>query len=137
MADGDTLRVKCDNRVKAFQVRIAEIDAPELAHAGFGIALQPFGPEAKAELSTLCQGKPAVVRRLGFDQHQRAVGQVQCAGVDVATHQVTAGMAWADTSYLLKGSSMPAIEVQARAARRGLWASDGAIAPWLWRKTKC
>lgn len=138
VADGDTLRVKCPNRVKAFQVRIAEIDAPELAHKAFGIALQPFGPESKASLVALCQGQAATVRRLGFDVHRRAVGQVQCAGVDVGSYQVTAGLAWADTTYLLKGSAMPALEAQARAVQRGLWSDPAPIPPWLWRKTgKC
>jgi endonuclease YncB( thermonuclease family) len=134
VADGDTLRVQCEGRRAAFQVRINQIDAPELAHKAFGIAEQPLGKESKAELTALCLKKPATVRRVGFDQHRRAIGDVSCAGADVATHQVRAGMAWAYTAYLVKGSKMPALEAEARAAGRGVWSEDLAVPPWEWRK---
>lgn len=134
IADGDTVRVRCDEREKAFQVRIAEIDAPETAHKGLGIDLQPFGRESRESLSALCQGKPATVRRYGFDRHRRAIGAVACAGVDVARHQVQSGMAWTDPGYGRKGSTLPESERAARALGLGLWSDANPVPPWIWRR---
>lgn len=135
ISDGDTVRVKCPQRKAAFQVRIAELDAPELAHKAFGWDLQPFGKESQASAAALCQGKLADVRRTGFDVHRRAVGSVSCAGTDLATYQLKRGMGWAaQPQYLPKGSKAVEYEAAARAAHVGLWAGDGQIAPWIWRK---
>lgn len=136
VSDGDTVRVKCPQRVAAFPVRISEIDAPEKANRGFGWPAQPFNEESRASLVALCQGKFADVRRTGFDRDRRALGSVSCAGVDVARYQVSAGMAWANTKYLNKTSVIPALEEAARAGLRGLWADDNPVEPWIWRKAK-
>ncbi len=43
------------------------------------------------------------------------------------------GYAWVYRKYA-KDKSLYALEDTARAAGRGLWASDGAIPPWEWRR---
>lgn len=134
VADGDSLKVQCKERQKTISVRLAEIDAPEREHKAFGIKQQPFGAESRANLASLCQGKPATVRRITFDRYGRTVAKVTCNGVDVNAEQVRAGMAWAYTPTLGKRSKMPAIEKAARDAHAGLWADPAAVAPWLWRK---
>lgn len=134
VADGDSLKVKCDEREPAISVRLAEIDAPEIAHKAFGIAEQPGGRESRAALAALCLKQPATVRRLAFDRYRRTVAVVTCNGVNANAAQVRAGMAWAYTATLRARSKMPALETAARAEKLGVWADPAAVAPWTWRK---
>lgn len=135
VSDGDGVRVKCPGHKAAFSVRVNQIDAPEVQHGGFiKIDEQPFGIQSRDALRALCLGNTATVRRVGFDRDQRPIGDVKCGDVDVADYQVRAGLAWAYTPYLVKGSPLPALEAVARAEKRGLWSVDGAVPPWQWRK---
>lgn len=130
--DGDSLKVRCPARKNAISVRLAGIDAPELAHKAFGIAEQPGGRESKAALAALCLKQPATVRRVATDRYGRAVAKVTCNGIDVNAEQVRRGQAWA---YLTpKGSPLPALQAQAGAAGLGLWALPKPIKPTDWRK---
>ena len=125
-------RAKCASRHPALDLRIRKADAPEIAHPGLHIPLQPYGPEAQANLAALCYGKPATVQIVGrsFDRY---VANVACDGVDVATAQISAGFAWA--WHPAKHSPLRAVEAQARAAGLGLWgAAVPAVPPWDWRK---
>ena len=45
------------------------------------------------------------------------------------------GHAWVYLEYLKDNSLIPP-EAAAREKKLGLWAFEGAIAPWQWRKTK-
>lgn len=126
ISDGDTLKVRCGDPSSPQQitVRLAEIDAPEKA--------QPHGQRSKRELSSLCYGQSAAVVPLKRDRYGRTVGRVECRGEDASLHQVSAGMAWAFTRYLTDPKIKKA-EGEARSARAGLWADDGAAPPWEWR----
>jgi endonuclease YncB( thermonuclease family) len=42
-------------------------------------------------------------------------------------------MAWVFVRYVPAGSSLHAVEAEARAARRGLWATAQPVPPWVWR----
>lgn len=60
------------------------------------------------------------------------MARVACAGVDANAEQVRAGMAWVYVKHL-KDKQLPAVEAEARTARRGLWVDESPVAPWEWR----
>ena len=122
--DGDTFTAFVDGNV-TLKVRLANIDAPELN--------QPYGEEAKRELSLLINGKGVEVTEQTTDRYGRMVGIVILDGVDVSSIMVTKGMAWVYTLYNQDGS-LPGLESEAREAKRALWADDNPILPWEWRQ---
>ena len=125
VADGDTLKARCNDEATPLVIRLAEIDAPEKG--------QPFGRASKAALSALCLGKAAEVRPRTKDRWGRTVARVSCGGVDASSAQVQSGLAWAFTKYLTD-SSIAELEKQARAEGGGLWAQPTPVPPWTWRR---
>lgn len=134
VSDGDSMRVACVDQPAHISVRIAEIDAPEMAHPDYHIKYQPYGRMASRHLRILCLHKRALVQPITVDRFGRTVGQVKCNGVDVATAQVKAGMAWAFSAYLMPDSAIPSLQDEAQAAGIGLWRSAHPVPPWIWRK---
>jgi endonuclease YncB( thermonuclease family) len=126
VSDGDTLTVLRDR--EQIKVRLVEIDAPEKAQA--------FGNRSKQSLSELCFGKTATLAEQGKDRYGRTLAQVACNGIDANTEQVWRGMAWVYRKYAVKDSPLYAVEGDARAVRRGLWADDEPMPPWEWRKQR-
>lgn len=63
-----------DLRNETVNVRLAGIDAPELAH--FGMAEQPYAREAKEWLRRMVEGKRVRIKPLRIDQYQRLVANV-------------------------------------------------------------
>ena len=122
--DGDTLTVLIEH--KQVKVRLLDIDAPELG--------QPFGRNSKQSLSDLCFGKLAALDTRGQDRYKRTLAQVTCDGRDANAEQVRRGYAWTYTRYVPAGSPLYAIQNEARAAHRGLWAERSPVAPWEWRR---
>lgn len=61
------------------------------------------------------------------------LAHVRCNGTDAGAEQVRQGMAWVFVRYAPASSPLYAIEQEARAARRGLWATRDAVPPWEWR----
>lgn len=125
VSDGDTLTVLHDQQ--QVKVRLAEIDAPEKAQA--------FGTRAKQSLSDMCFGKTAEVYPQTRDRYGRTVARVRCDGIDANAEQVRRGMAWVYTKYS-HDPAFPPLELEARAARRGLWADPAPVPPWEWRHMK-
>lgn len=123
IADGDTLTALVDS--KPVKIRLANIDAPEKKQA--------FGQRSKQSLSDLCFGKDATYSTQTIDRYKRTVAVVTCAGVEANRHQVERGMAWTYTSYN-KDAALPAVQDEAKAARRGLWSDSEPVAPWEWRR---
>lgn len=123
VADGDTMTV-LHERVP-LKIRIAEIDAPEKG--------QPFGARSKQALADLCFGREAEVTPQTTDRYGRTVARVQCDGQDVSESQVRAGMAWVFDRYATD-RSLYAVQDEARAARRGLWADASPVPPWEFRR---
>lgn len=123
VADGDTLTVLRDR--EQIKVRLVEIDAPEKAQA--------FGNRAKQSLSDLCFGKNATLAEQGKDRYGRTLARVTCDGMDANAEQVRRGMAWVYRKYAPKDAPLYAVEGEAKAAKRGLWADADPIPPWEWR----
>jgi endonuclease YncB( thermonuclease family) len=132
VADGDTITVLgAGNRQT--RVRLQGIDAPE--------SRQAFGEVSKRNLSDLVFNRQVVVEYEKTDQYGRTLGKVVAFGRDVNLEQVKAGLAWHYKHY--QGEQSPAdrrlyadAEMEARAAKRGLWADTNPIPPWDFRRGK-
>jgi micrococcal nuclease len=122
VGDGDTLTILRNNKEE--RIRLSNIDAPEKK--------QPFGGRSKWSLSALCYGKDATLSNASKDRYGRTLALVQCDGVDVNREQVRRGMAWVYPKYN-QDATLPAIESDAKQARRGLWANDDPTPPWRFR----
>jgi len=122
--DGDTLTVLIQRR--QVKVRLTDIDAPELR--------QPFGTRSRQSLAELCFGKMAAFDMRGQDRYRRAVAQVTCDGRDANAEQVRRGYAWTYTRFAPRDSPLYAMQDEARAAHRGLWADPAPVPPWNWRR---
>lgn len=121
--DGDTFTALVEGNLTR-KVRLANIDAPELN--------QPYGEEAGRELYAIINGKGVEVTEQAIDRYGRTVGVVILDDVDVSAIMVTKGLAWVYTQYN-QDDLLPALESDARQARRGLWADDNPMPPWEWR----
>lgn len=123
--DGDTLQVRTGER--SFDIRIAQIDAPERA--------QPYGWQAALALMDQVRDREVGVRPVEVDRYGRIVAHVDVDGRDVAQALVARGAAWC---YVRRSQRSPLCEVQqqARTAGRGLWALPAAqrTPPWEWRR---
>jgi len=126
ITDGDTLTI-LTNANKQVKIRLAGIDTPEKD--------QPFGNRAKQALAALSFQKQASVEVETKDRYGRTVGRVIVNGKDVNAELVRQGMAWVYRKYT-NDQKLYALEAEAKQAKRGLWASDKPVEPWLWRKGK-
>lgn len=123
ISDGDTITVLVERM--QVKVRLVEIDAPEKAQA--------FGNLSKHSLSDMCFGKDALIQEQSKDRYGRTLGRVSCDGIDANAEQVRRGMAWVYRKYAPKDSPLFAVEKEAKAASRGLWADADPMPPWEWR----
>lgn len=126
IADGDTLTILTITNQQV-KIRLAGIDTPEKA--------QPFGNKAKQALAALTFQQQALIQVETKDKYGRTVGTVIVKGRDVNAELVSQGMAWVYRKYT-NDQKLYALEADAKQAKRGLWATDHPIEPWLWRKGK-
>ncbi|WP_295514958.1 thermonuclease family protein [uncultured Pseudomonas sp.] len=126
ISDGDTLTLLTADK-RQVKVRLAEIDTPERA--------QPYGTRAQQQLSALAFGKQAELQVQDTDRYGRTVARVIVNGQDVNREMVREGAAWVYRAYN-RDKSLLAVEADAQAQKRGLWALPEAerVAPWDWRK---
>lgn len=122
--DGDTVLVKRGSGTMS--IRLAEIDAPEKS--------QPFGETAKKSLSDMVMGKTVKVVSQTMDKYGRMVAHVSVGKLDVNAEQIRRGMAW-EYSHFHSNQALIALQKEAQAAPRGLWAFSHPTPPWDWRKT--
>lgn len=129
IADGDTLTI-LDEDKQQYRIRLAGIDAPERA--------QPFGDASRRNLSELAYGRLVAADCPKVDRYKRLVCVVRVDGSDVSFAQIKAGLAWHYKKYANEQShgdreAYSDAEIEARVARRGLWAETATIPPWEWR----
>ena len=125
VTDGDTLWVRPAGGGRPVQLRLLDLDAPE----GF----QRFGPEATAALRKRLHRQKVRVLTRGRDDYQRALANVEHRGEDMGAWMVRQGYAWSGV-YRGRRGPYAALETQARAERRGLWAQGNALEPRAFRK---
>lgn len=132
IADGDTITVLGAGNQQT-RIRLQGIDAPE--------SRQAFGQVSKQNLSDLIFNKLVVVEYEKTDRYGRTLGKVLAGGRDVNLEQVKVGLAWHYKYYQDEQSPddrrlYADAEMEARSARRGLWADPGPIPPWDYRRGK-
>lgn len=110
------------------EIRLAEVDCPEITNKDH---IQPYGPEAKAFTTKYLAGKTVTLKSVAVDKYGRQVCEVYVDHVWFNEVLVKAGMAWVYARYSSK--KLYKEELQAKAAKVGLWASD-AVPPYIWRK---
>lgn len=123
VADGDTLTVRDGTR--DVHVRLWGIDAPERS--------QPWSKRSREALVALASRRDVRVLERGKDDYGRTLARVRVDGVDVAEAQLRDGWAWVFLRYT-NDATLVALEAEARAARRGLWASRDPEPPWRYRE---
>lgn len=128
IADGDTLTLLTADHVQ-HRIRLAGIDTPEKR--------QPWGKRAKQALAAKVFQKNVTVQADKKDRYGRWIGHVFLGQRNINAEMVAEGHAWVYRRYS-KDPRLLALEADARAAKRGLWALPEAqrIPPWEWRRTK-
>lgn len=133
ITDGDTVTVLNESNQQV-KVRLEAIDTPEKA--------QPFGQKAKETLGQLLKGRAVVILETGKDRYRRTLGFVELLpapfneGAIANAEMIRLGFAWHYKKYN-RDANLSNLEVDARAASRGLWAASAEpVAPWDWRKQK-
>lgn len=127
--DGDTLDI-IEGGVSKRRIRLKGIDAPERNQA--------FAIESTRALARMTNGKEVIVEWEKIDEHDRLVGRVLIDERDICLEQIRAGMAWHFKRYQHEQSAQERelydrSEVEARSARRGLWADSKPVEPWVVR----
>lgn len=121
IVDGDSLFVE------GREVRLAGIDAPELAQECRRDGREwPCGRVARQELAMSIRGNPLVCRVRELDRYGRALARCEAGGEDIGRAMVRSGFALAYGAY-------DAEEADARAAGRGIWAGSFER-PAAWRE---
>ena len=124
ISDGDTVSVLREG--KAVKVRLYGIDTPEKK--------QPFGTQARQAASALAFQQEVTVTVKATDRYGRLVGEVRLPdGQSLNAAMVAAGMAWWYRPYAPNETMLAALQAEAQAAKRGLWADAHPVAPWDWR----
>lgn len=123
--DGDSLVAKVQG--VAMEIRLADIDAPELD--------QPYGRTAKRELASLASGRQLVIMPLDTDRYGRTVAHVWNGSVHLNAELAKRGAAWFYAEFA-RDEALYDIEQEARSAKRGLWtlAWKDRVEPWVWRE---
>lgn len=134
--DGDTLQVATDDGTK-LRVRLAWIDAPEIAKPNSAIPGQPYGDEAALYLRNMILGKRITVHIVDIDKYKRMVAMIVQNNKDINTVMLEAGLAEAYREYLVEPykSTYMAAEKKARMERRGIWSQgDSYVRPSDFRR---
>lgn len=124
VVDGDTLDLG------EVRIRLADIDAPELAQNCEGPRdLQHCGHVAAAFLAARIEGRELTCEIRDTDDYGREIAACSHDGVDLSTWLVDAGYALAFRKY---STRLVAMEEQARARGVGLWRAV-LEPPWEYR----
>ena len=124
--DGDTLNIG------AAVVRLYGIDAPEGKQTCRRNETDwRCGVDATRKLQALVAGREVICEQRDTDTYGRVVAVCSAAGTDIGKDMVASGLALAYRHY---SNDYVADEERARAARRGVWASE-FTAPWDWRQS--
>ncbi len=125
--DGDTLGVQGQ------RVRLHGIDAPESRQL-CRLDGKPWqcGKDATNALAKKIARLPLTCEDLGRDRYERIIARCTVADEDIGAWMVSEGLALAYRRYSLDYLDQ---EADARAARRGIWASK-FVKPWEWRRGK-
>ena len=130
VSDGDTITVLDADKTE-HKVRLMSIDAPEKT--------QDFGAASKQALSNYIYQREVTVDFKKLDKYKRKVGKVILDKQDICLLMIELGMAWHYKNYekeQLKTDRdlYSQAELKARNEKRGLWQTDNAIEPSIFRQ---
>jgi endonuclease YncB( thermonuclease family) len=127
IGDGDTIRVRHGDKVET--IRLACIDAPEMAQV-------PYGDQARRYLQTRLRLQEEVtIRPLNRDRYGRTVAEV-IGDINLNLALVEDGLAFVHPKYLGQCDANEYLEAEYRASRHrfGIWRVPGGIErPWQFR----
>ena len=128
VVDGDTIKVKFENKIK--KIRLSAIDAPEMK--------QRSGKESKKFLYDLIYKKKIKFHKLGIDRFGRFLGIIYLNNKDVNLEMVLNGHAWVYRKYLRTipkkyRNLYKSAEKDAKNSKIGLWKNTDVQPPWIWR----
>ncbi len=123
--DGDTIHVM--QGTTKHKIRLAGIDTPEIKQA--------HGIQSRDVLRGLVLGSTIRVEWSKKDRYGRIIGTVFENDKDINLVMLQNGCAWHYLKYS-KDKTYAAAETKAKFNKLGLWASDNAVAPWIYRKKK-
>jgi endonuclease YncB( thermonuclease family) len=127
VADGDTLTVEPARDRARSKIRLWGIDAPE--------SRQPYGQTAKSYVNKVALFKEVTVIFVDTDRYGHTVAVVAPAdGSVLQENLLKEGLAWAYTQYCSSCDAWKRMERQAEKEKKGLWADDMSVQPWVWRK---
>lgn len=120
---GDIIKVDYENT--PIEIRLAAIDCPEIG--------QPWGEQAKQFTTQMVLHKQVTIGPIGVDRQGRILAWIYMGDIDLNKALLRAGLAWHDRKQSQE-SLLTALEMEARAAKKGLWSQPEPIPPWEWRK---
>ena len=125
VTDGDSLWIEPSSLGASVELRLQDIDAPEICQA--------WGPEAKRALQDLVLNKSVRVQVSGRDVHGRTLGTLYLDTLNVNKTLVQEGHAW---SHRYKYDRGPYVgeERMAKALSRGFNRDAGAVMPRDFRR---
>ncbi|PZV24970.1 MAG: nuclease [Cyanobium sp.] len=130
IGDGDTIRVQQGQQ--RITVRLACIDAPEMAQA-------PYGAQSRAYLQTRLRiGTPVTLLPQTLDRYGRTMAEV-IGEVNLNLAMVEDGQAFAYRQYLSQCNAKEYLDAEYRASRSryGVWRVPGGITrPWEFRRAR-
>lgn len=128
IGDGDTIRVRQGSR--AITVRLACIDAPEIAQS-------PYGQQSRHYLQQRLRiGREVSLDLKTTDRYGRSVAEV-ISDINIGLAMVEDGQAFAYRQYLGSCDAREYLEAEFRASRHryGVWQVEGGITrPWEFRR---
>ena len=125
VTDGDSLWLEPSPPGAPVELRLQDIDAPEICQA--------WGPEAKRALQDLVLNKAVSVRVSGRDTHGRTLGTLYLDALNVNKALVQEGHAWSNRYKYDRGPYV-ADERMAKALSRGFNGNAGAVMPRDFRR---
>ncbi len=121
--DGDSILV--NNKNKKIEIRLKDIDAPEIKQA--------YGQKSKQNLSKYILNKKVSIKYSKKDHYGRVLGTVFYKGEDINLLQVKDGYAWFYEKYSNKKEYKIAMKL-AKKIKKGLWSAKKPLPPWEYGK---
>ena len=125
VSDGDSMHMELPDGERV-RVRLYGIDAPEKD--------QEFALPARKKLGRLIYNKQIRVEVVDIDKYGRYVGRVYAGARYVNRFMLKEGLAWHYKHYAADDELLAEAEARAKAAGRGIWATETPREP---RKFRC
>lgn len=125
VVDGDTIEVLKGQRQE--RIELYGIDCPEKG--------QPFGPQAKQATAKLTLGQQVSIVKRAKDKDHHIVADVLLPdGKNLNQKLVLNGWCWWYRKHAPKDMALQQAEEVAKVMKKGLWADQNPVPPWLYRR---